>query len=60
MKNQLKQRFSKFENVNFFYCFFKQTINWLCQNFFNEKLSETTICYFTGIKENLKENMIWI
>ena len=36
--DKIQERFSKLENVENLFCFYKTTIKWLCENFFNEKL----------------------
>ena len=36
--DKIQERFSKKENVENLFCFYKTTIKWLCENFFNEKL----------------------
>ena len=41
--DKIQERFSKFENVENLFCFYKTRIKWLCQNFFNEKLA-TIFC----------------
>ena len=43
MNQQLNRRFSQCENVKFFYDFYLQRINWLCENFFNRKICELII-----------------
>ena len=42
---KIKERFSNFENLKLLYSFYLKTINWLCENFFNEQICEFVICY---------------
>ena len=43
MDQKLIERFQKYENVSLLFTFFRKTIKWLCEYFFNKKL-EMIIC----------------
>ena len=38
MDKKLTKRFQNFENILLLFTFFKKTIKWLCEYFFNEKI----------------------
>ena len=51
MDSKFVERFQNYENVLFLYQFFKPTIKWLCENFYDEKI-ELIFCEYG-------EKLIW-
>ena len=54
-QQDIQERFSKFENFVLFYDFYKLTIKWLCEHFFNQKLCAFVICSYEPTGEKLDE-----
>lgn len=54
---ELKERFQNYQNALSLYTFYKRTIRWLCENFYNQKLMVTICEYDENIEISNNEQL---